>query len=190
MPYENEPTPDLPLRAMAVLALATFGTALVLWACQPADGMPALETVPVPEHTAMTLPEPPSHELPPIEADDVWKTLEGYTYETYGNFEYRVTFSEAVQALHATEVTLHGYIIPLEQGLTVTHFLLSTYPLADCSFCLPGGPESFVEVKADKPITFTYAPITLRGTFAVLDKEEIDEMGMFYQMTAAQHTEP
>ena len=88
-----------------------------------------------------------------------------------------------------TEVTLKGYSIPLEQGITVTHFLLSTFPLADCYYCMPGGPESFVEVKADDPIAFTYAPLTLRGTFAVLEKEDIDQLGMFYRMTSAKYLE-
>jgi len=172
-------------QAVVLIAFATLGGVLAFRMGPASDQMPTFEAAAFPEHAGFgNAPD----DAAPIE-DDVWETLAGYTYEVLEDFEYNVTFSEAVQALHETEVTLKGYLIPLEQGITVTHFLLSIFPLADCYYCMPGGPESFVEVKADDPIAFTYEPITLRGTFAVLEKEEIDQMGMFYRMTAAKYLE-
>ncbi|MEM1094094.1 MAG: DUF3299 domain-containing protein [Bacteroidota bacterium] len=185
MPYETEPIPRLPLRATIVLVCAMLGTAVALWTWRPAPDVPMLASAVFAESAVL---DSVGAHPPPIE-DDVWETLAEYTYEVFEDFEYEVTFSEAVQALHETEVTLKGYIIPLEQGITVTHFLLSTFPLADCYYCMPGGPESFVEVMTDDPIAFTYEPLTLRGTFAVLEKEEIDQMGMFYRMTDAKYVD-
>ncbi|MEM6646529.1 MAG: DUF3299 domain-containing protein [Bacteroidota bacterium] len=183
MPYHLDSLPRVSFRAVVLIAFATLGGALAFGTGPAIDRMPMLDAAAFPEHAGFG--DAPD-DAAPIE-DDVWETLAGYTYEVLEDFEYEVTFSEAVQALHETEVTLKGYIIPLEQGITVTHFLLSTFPLADCYYCMPGGPESFVEVKTDDPVAFTYEPITLSGTFAVLEKEEIDQMGMFYRMTDAKY---
>lgn len=118
--------------------------------------------------------------------DNLWEVLAQYTYDRSRLFDFVVTFSEDVQALDGTEITLQGFIIPLDQGVNITHFLLSTYPLADCYFCLPGGPESFVEVRTEEPILFTFEPIQIQGTLSVLKQDEIKELGLFYRMNEAQ----
>ena len=41
-------------------------------------------------------------------------------------------------------------MMPLEPGERQKHFLLTSVPLT-CSFCVPGGPESMVEVKTKMP---------------------------------------
>jgi hypothetical protein len=44
-------------------------------------------------------------------------------------------------------------------------------PAGTVPFCLPGGPESLVEVVADKPFELTYEPIVVDGRMAVLDDD-------------------
>lgn len=117
--------------------------------------------------------------------DNLWEILAQYTYDRSRLFDFVVTFSEEVQALDGTEITLQGFIIPLDEGVDIKHFLLSTFPLADCHFCLPGGPESFIEVRTKEPIPFTFQPVQIQGTLTVLKQDEIKELGLFYRMNEA-----
>jgi len=76
-------------------------------------------------------------------------------------------------------VKLYGFMMPLDQSAKQKRFLLSPFP-PHCSFCTPGGPESMVEVIADKPFDFTYEPITVSGRMAVLDDDIV-----YYRITNA-----
>ena len=76
---------------------------------------------------------------------------------------------------------IQGFMMPLEPGEKQSHFLLSSVPLS-CSFCLPGGPESMVEVKTKTPVRYTLDPVTVEGKFAVLSD---DPYGLYYRLTEA-----
>ena len=76
---------------------------------------------------------------------------------------------------------IQGFMMPLEPGEKQTHFLLSSVPLS-CSFCLPGGPESMVEVRTRTPVQYTLDPVTVEGKFATLTN---DQYGLYYRMTEA-----
>lgn len=76
---------------------------------------------------------------------------------------------------------IQGFMMPLEPGERQRHFLLSSVPLT-CSFCVPGGPESMVEVKSKTPVRYTLEPVTVEGNFAVLSD---DPYGLYYRITDA-----
>ena len=61
------------------------------------------------------------------------------------------------------------------------HFLLSSVPLT-CAFCLPGGPESMVEVNTAKPVKYSMEPLVVEGRFQVLND---DAFGLYYRITDA-----
>lgn len=94
---------------------------------------------------------------------------------------YEPQFSDGVAALNAKEVKLQGFMMPLEMGDKQSHFILSATPQS-CSFCMPGGPESMVEVKTKKPIAFGMEPILLTGKLTVMKD---DPTGVFYRLTDA-----
>ena len=94
---------------------------------------------------------------------------------------YEPQFSSGVAALNAKEVKLQGFMMPLEMGDKQSHFILSASPQS-CSFCMPGGPESLVEVKTKKPIAYGMEPIVLTGKLAVIKD---DPTGVFYRLTDA-----
>jgi uncharacterized protein len=94
---------------------------------------------------------------------------------------YEPQFSSGVAALNAKEVKLQGFMMPLEMGDKQSHFILSASPQS-CSFCMPGGPESLVEVKTKKPIAFGMEPVVLTGRLAVMKD---DPTGVFYRLTDA-----
>ena len=94
---------------------------------------------------------------------------------------YQPQFSSGVAALDAKEVKIQGFMMPLEMGDKQSHFILSATP-QDCSFCMPGGPESLVEVKTKTPMAYGVAPVILSGKLAVLKS---DPTGVFYRLTDA-----
>lgn len=90
-------------------------------------------------------------------------------------------FPAPVQALHSKTQRIQGFMMPLEPGEKQRHFLLSSVPLT-CSFCLPGGPESMVEVRTRSPVKYSMEPVVVEGTFAVLQD---DPYGLYYRITDA-----
>lgn len=92
------------------------------------------------------------------------------------------SFGEPVQALSNREVRLRGFMLPLEEAPRQQHFILSANPVQNCFFCLPGGPESMVEVKLREAVDFKYDPIVVRGKLELLTD---DPMGMYYRMEGA-----
>lgn len=76
---------------------------------------------------------------------------------------------------------VQGFMMPLDPGEKQTRFLLSSVPLT-CSFCLPGGPESMVEVRTKTPVKYSIEPVTVEGKFLVLND---DSFGLYYRMTDA-----
>ena len=94
---------------------------------------------------------------------------------------YQPQFSAGVAALDAKEVKVQGFMMPLEMGDKQSHFILAAMP-QDCAFCMPGGPESMVEVKTKTPVAYGAAPLVLSGRLAVLKD---DPAGVFYRLTDA-----
>jgi hypothetical protein len=88
-------------------------------------------------------------------------------------------FPAPVQVLNDKIQRVQGFMMPLDPGEKQTHFLLSSVPLS-CSFCLPGGPESMVEVRTKKPVKYSLEPVTVEGKFAVLAD---DPYGLYYRIT-------
>ena len=90
-------------------------------------------------------------------------------------------FGPDIQALNLKNQRIQGFMMPLSPGEKQNHFLISSVPLT-CSFCLPGGPESMVEVKTKVPVKYTMEAVVVEGKFAVLKD---DPYGLYYRMTEA-----
>ena len=111
-----------------------------------------------------------------------WQQLSDVEYVRGETGVFKPDFPEEVAALEGKEVRLKGFMMPLEQGEKQRQFILSSYPVADCQFCLPGGPGSFIEVRAPEGVPFSYKAIAVRGTLELL---EDDQLGMLYRLTDA-----
>ena len=94
---------------------------------------------------------------------------------------YVPQFAKEVAALDQKEVKVQGFMMPLEVGDKQSHFVLSAMPQT-CAFCLPGGPESMVEVKSKTPVKYTFEALVLSGKLTVLKD---DPTGIFYRLTDA-----
>lgn len=90
-------------------------------------------------------------------------------------------FTLSQMALRQKTLRIQGFMMPLDPGEKQTHFLLSSVPLT-CAFCMPGGPESIVEVKTTTPVRYSMDPVVVEGRFMVL---EDDPHGLYYRITDA-----
>ncbi|MCB9290855.1 MAG: DUF3299 domain-containing protein [Lewinellaceae bacterium] len=127
--------------------------------------------------------------LQPAQAQDkMWKTLSKITFKKEYNemmgFKVDVpVFSDEVKALEGKEVTIRGYIIPVEGYKGHKEFIFSAYPYNMCFFCGGAGPETVMEVYADEAIEYTAEPITIRGKLE-LNSDDINRL--IYAMRGAE----
>ena len=136
----------------------------------------------VPAGSGAGVHSPNSPFAPLQERNDVlpWSLLTSIKTKTEKNRILPV-FTPAVMALNAKSQRVQGFMMPLEPGEKQKHFLLSSVPLS-CSFCVPGGPESMVEVKTKTPVKYSLEAVVVEGKFAVLQDAPY---GLYYRITDA-----
>lgn len=162
--------------------VALKSAAVLLSACLlPLGGLAQLSS-PLPAGSGAGVHSPNSPFAPLPERADVlaWSLLSGVKTKAVKN-RLLPQFPAPVQALNDKTQRVQGFMMPLDPGDKQTHFLLSSVPLT-CSFCVPGGPESMVEVKTKTPVKYSLEPVTVEGKFAVLAD---DAYGLYYRITDA-----
>ena len=109
-------------------------------------------------------------------------------WEKFGNVNmvkqhdrYIPQFPKEIVALEKKEVKLQGFMMPLETGGKQKRFLLSAMP-PECGFCLPGGPEQFVEVQAKSAVKYVMEPIVVSGRLVLVYD---DAGGLLYRLIEA-----
>jgi uncharacterized protein len=131
---------------------------------------------------------PPAGVDPNAQAQPLPERKDVVSWRTFAQVElikqkdrYVPQFSATVTALDKKEVKVQGFMMPLEMGDKQSHFVLAAMPVT-CSFCMPGGPESMVEVKMKTPVKYSFDPLVVTGKLAVLKD---DPSGIFYRLTDA-----
>lgn len=167
-------------RGVLVLASAFAVLATVPAFAQLSSPMPAAPDVPA--GTGAGVHSPNSPFAPLKDRADVlpWSVLTAVKTKSEKNRLLPV-FPSDVQALNKKVQRIQGFMMPLEPGEKQKHFLISSVPLT-CSFCLPGGPESMVEVKTKTPVKYSMEAVVVEGQFAVLND---DPYGLYYRITDA-----
>lgn len=135
------------------------------------------------QHTAPPGVDPNASLQPLPERKDVvsWKTLAQVELVKQKD-RYVPQFSSSVAALDKKDVKLQGFMMPLEMGEKQSHFVLAAMPTT-CAFCMPGGPESMVEVKMKTPVKYSFDALVVSGKLTVLKD---DPSGIFYRITDAE----
>lgn len=111
---------------------------------------------------------------------NTWKTLAKITYvkeydEIMGFKIDKPVFSDPVKELTKEEVTVKGYIIPVEGYKSHTEFIFSAYPYNMCFFCGGAGPETVMEVLSIEPVKYTAEQVTLKGKL-ILNSDDINRL--------------
>jgi len=121
-----------------------------------------------------------SKPLPELKGVVSWKTLADVKTVKQKD-RFIPDFGKSVATLDKQEIKLQGFMMPLDIGERQKRFLLVALP-PTCSFCMPGGAEQMVEVRAKTPVKYGFEPIVVSGRFTVLRD---DEMGLYYRLTDA-----
>ena len=80
-------------------------------------------------------------------------------------------FSDSIKALAGKEVTIKGYIIPVEGYKSHKEFIFSAFPYSMCFFCGGAGPETVMEVEATEGIKYSADAIIIKGVVELNDKD-------------------
>lgn len=110
----------------------------------------------------------------------MWKTLAKISYkkeydELMGFKIDKPVFSKEVKALEGTEITLKGYIIPVDGYKSHKEFIFSAFPYSMCFFCGGAGPETVIEVTAVEGIKFQAESMYIKGKLK-LNADDINRM--------------
>ncbi len=110
------------------------------------------------------------------QTENVWKTLSKITYkkqmdEILGFNVDMPVFSEDIKELEGKEITIKGYIIPVEGYKSHKEFVFSAFPYNMCFFCGGAGPETVMEVYASEPIKYTAKQVTIKGKLELNDED-------------------
>ncbi|MBC7884773.1 MAG: hypothetical protein H7X99_04825 [Saprospiraceae bacterium] len=108
--------------------------------------------------------------------DNIWKALSKISYkkeydELMGFKIDKPVFSESVRALQGKEITIKGYIIPVEGYKSHKEFIFSAYPYSMCFFCGGAGPETVMEVEALEGVKYSAESVVLKGILRLNDKD-------------------
>lgn len=158
-------------KASSVCRRLCAGVAAALLAVAPAFG----------EDTTVAPPGPPAetlYPLPEIEGAVPWQWLADVQME-YEGIDLVPRYRPELRALDGETVTLVGFPIPLSAD---GRRLLLSMISPSCPFCLPGGPETFIELLADDPIAFTDEAAVVTGRLELL---EDSLSGYFYRLHGA-----
>ncbi len=107
---------------------------------------------------------------------EVWQDLADVSYEDRFSeilgfdIEFPV-FGKKPKDLEGEEITIKGYIVPLEGFGAHKEFILSSLPYNMCFFCGGAGPETVMEVYAKEKIQYSAQPITIKGRLALNDDD-------------------
>lgn len=178
-PPATKPEPGAFERATGKTAPAAGATGAAPVLSSP---LPAGAAAGIPSGTGAGYHNPNSPIAPLPQRNDVvpWSVLTDLTRKTTKDGIVPV-FNEAQKGMDKTVQRIQGFMMPLDAKATQKHFLLTSVPMT-CSFCLPGGPESMVEVKAKTPVRYSMEPVVVEGRFTVLTN---DQYGLYYRVVDA-----
>lgn len=126
------------------------------------------------------------------QTESLWKTLAKITYKKeYDEFlGFKIdkpVFSEEIKALNGKEVTVKGFVIPVEGYKSHKEFIFSAFPYSMCFFCGGAGPESVMEVLATEPVEYSAESIILKGKLH-LNSDDVNKL--MYSLTDARLVKP
>ncbi len=96
---------------------------------------------------------------------------------------YKPQFHPEIKALDGKQVTVKGFMFPLNSTDEQRLFLVGPFPV-NCPYQYHVGPALVIEVHADNnPTEFSYDPITVTGKLQLVDKDP--EFSVFYRLIDA-----
>lgn len=118
----------------------------------------------------------------PMSKNPLWDTLQTTQIKVdKKKGYYSAKIPPAVKNMSGKELTVSGFMMPLESKDKFKHFLLSKRT-PTCPFCPPGEPNEIIDVWTAKPVEYTDDMITVKGRFELMNDKE---MGLFFKLKDA-----
>ena len=96
---------------------------------------------------------------------------------------YKPEFPPEVKALDGKEITIKGFMFPLNSTDEQSLYLIGPFPV-NCPYQYHVGPSLVIEVHADQnPVKFTYDPITIKGRLELVSLDK--DLSVFYRLNDA-----
>jgi len=113
--------------------------------------------------------------------DQIWKSFAKCKMKMDQDLSYTITYTPSIKVMNGKNVTLSGFMLPLEPKDKFSHFLLSKNA-PTCAYCPPGAPNEIVEVFSTKQMSWKENLITLSGTLVLVND---GKKGVFFRMKDA-----
>lgn len=110
------------------------------------------------------------------------KKISGQTPEGYDFEYYSPEFTKDVAALDGKTVAIKGFMFPLDASEEQSTFLFGPFPVG-CPFHYHVAPALVMEVRAARPVAFSYDAVTLQGRLELVKKDT--ENSTFYRLQDA-----
>ena len=124
--------------------------------------------------------QPAAHRL--LKSDDfLWKAFLQCKLTADRKISFDIAYTPEVRRMNGKEVTVSGFMVPLEAKEDFRHFLLSSRA-PSCAFCPPGEPNELMEVFTAKPMKWQEEMVTLSGTLVLPDG---GNKGVFFELKDA-----
>jgi hypothetical protein len=119
----------------------------------------------------------------PKSKDPMWNVLaKTKTSLDKVKWHYSAEHPEEIKALVGKEVTISGFMLPLESTEKFKHFIISKRT-PTCGFCPPGEPNEIVEVFMTEEVSWDDDTIKVKGTFELVNNAQL---GLFFKISNAQ----
>lgn len=118
----------------------------------------------------------------PKSHDQIWENLfkTKISYDK-NNGNYSAAYTPEIKALVGKQITISGFMLPLESNEKFKHFILSKRT-PTCQFCPPGDPNEIVDVWLEKETTWNESIIKVSGKFELMNDQQF---GMFFKLSNA-----
>lgn len=117
-----------------------------------------------------------------VSADTGWDTLSKLKLEKayddlIGEMVEVPAFSDELKAFEGKEITVEGYVIPLQHTSGQDYFVLSRFPYNNCFFCGNAGPETVAEVYTTEKFEYRDTKVRVTGE---LELNSDDPLHLFF----------
>jgi len=94
---------------------------------------------------------------------------------------YAITATPEVKKLAGTQMTITGFMLPLEEKEKFHHLILSRRTPV-CAFCPPGEPNEIIDVMLMDPTLWGENLVSITGKFELINNAE---KGIFFRLSNA-----
>jgi hypothetical protein len=92
-----------------------------------------------------------------------WNVIGSVNFKVIRDTEMYAIYTNEIKRYANKSFELEGYMIPIQEGMKQSKFMLSTLPINQCFYCGKNGIPAMVYVELSQPTKFTYKTVKVKG---------------------------